>query len=86
MPVNTQAHLLTRKQEDAGYIVEENEDYVILKCKDEIVGTYSATGVTLDTLRTDADTHMNGIFTNRTCIDGYPVACYTPDCAECGRK
>ncbi len=58
---NCNSHILTREQEEAGYYIRETEDFVMLRCKDELVGTYSAMGVTVDQLRQDADTHMHGI-------------------------
>jgi len=63
--LNVQAHILSKAQEEAGYHISEDTDFVYLYCKDELkdelVGTYSAVGVTIQHLRQDADTHANGI-------------------------
>lgn len=55
------AHILTRTQEAAGFVVEDDEHIVTLKFNGTVVGTYSAYSVTVETLRHDADTWMNGI-------------------------
>ena len=55
------SRLLTKEQIEKGFTIDFNDHVVTLKYKDKIVGHYSTLGVTIETLRQDADTYINGI-------------------------
>jgi hypothetical protein len=61
--------VLTPEQRRAGLVVSDSEDFVILTHGHELVGRYSSLGVTINDIRQDADTYLNGIQIKKVTIE-----------------